>query len=247
MLICLSGGIDSCTLLSVCVDVLGKFNVKAFVGNSAYMISSEINYAKSLCKELDVEVIEDDVGVSEIMLSNPPERCYLCKRNIFSHAVSIAKTLGVKYVLDGSNADDFNEHRLGERAKCEFNIKSPFAECGLNKEQVCKLARELGLNERVKIASATCLMTRFLTGTKVSLDNLRIVEEAETFIKTLGFKIVRVRNFNNRFEIQVGVDELQKISSPEILSKIKDYFHSQNIKNFTIARDGYKFGCMQKG
>ena len=165
----MSGGLDSSTLLAFCVSVLGSENVLAIIGDASYMISDEIEYAKNLSVKLGVCVQEIDVGLDEILNGNPSDRCYLCKFNIFSKARIEAEKKGFKYLFDGSNTDDLVEKRLGDKAKLQLNIESPFVVCNINKQKVRNLATELGLHERVNRASATCLMTRFKMGRAVSL------------------------------------------------------------------------------
>ena len=247
VVVCLSGGIDSSVLLRFCVDVLGKSNVSAFVGVAPYMISSEIDFAKSLCQKFGIELIEYDVSVESIMKSNPQQRCYFCKENIFSSACKIATHRNIATVVDGTNFDDSNEHRLGELAKIKFGVKSPFADCNFTKTDIRNLATCLNLPELNSKPSATCLMTRFQTGMNVTVDALNIVASAEVFIKSLGFNVVRVRNYKGHYEIQVGIDELNKLKTSEILKQIETYFYSQKIEDFSIAENGYQFGCMQKG
>jgi uncharacterized protein (TIGR00268 family) len=147
--VCLSGGVDSCVLLALCVKNLGSENVKAFVGTARYMISSEIDCAKQLCSNLNVEAEFCDVGLVEITNVNPQNRCYLCKKNIFSLANAYAKSNGISFVLDGTNFDDLQQNRLGNIAKDELGIKSPFATAQINKAQIRKIAEQLGLPERL--------------------------------------------------------------------------------------------------
>jgi len=242
----LSGGLDSSTLLAFCVSVLGSENVLAIIGDASYMISDEIEYAKNLSVKLGVCVQEIDVGLDEILNGNPSDRCYLCKFNIFSKARIEAEKKGFKYLFDGSNTDDLVEKRLGDKAKLQLNIESPFVVCNINKQKVRNLATELGLHERVNRASATCLMTRFKTGRAVSLSDLQIIQEAENFLKNLGFNLVRVRCFDSHYEIQTSVNDIGKLNSQEVWQKIKNYFQSKDINKVYPSSTGYKFGCMQE-
>ncbi len=243
--IALSGGIDSCTLLAFCVQEISPDNVLAVIGDAPYMISEEINYAKNMCMQKGVLYKCVDVQLPEILKGNPPERCYLCKQKIFACTQILAKSFGAECVFDGSNVDDAKEHRLGDRAKMQFDIESPFAKCGFYKDDIRALAISLGLQMRANRASATCLMTRFKTGLPVSLNELNIVERAELFIKSLGFNLVRVRSFSGHYEIQTAVEDIAKLKSIDVWSKVLKYFNSQNIYDVSVAENGYKFGCMQ--
>ncbi len=241
VIVCLSGGVDSSVLLKFCAEILGAENVVAVIGTARYMLSGEINFAKELCEELNVRVVEIDVFAMEIMRANPPDRCYICKRKIFLGAMEVAKKLGISMVLDGTNFDDLSQIRQGMRAKSQLNIISPFADCGIGKAQIRALAREMAMFECSEKASATCLMTRFAVGASVSEDDLRVVEKVESFVKSLGFELVRARVRDGKIIIEVARERACELANAENISKIKSILQELK-KDFEIAPEGYKLG-----
>ena len=246
VVVCLSGGVDSCVLLALCAKILGSENVKAFVGTARYMISSEIDCAKQLCSSLNVEAEFCDVGLAEITNANPQNRCYLCKKNIFSLACEYAKSKEISFVLDGTNFDDLQQNRLGNIAKDELGVKSPFAITQIDKAQIREIAEQLGLQAISKKNSATCLMTRFQVGASVDSSLLTSIELAEQYLKNLGFYLVRVRHYGSYVEIQVASEYVEKLLEENVFANVVAEFRKIGFFNVKVAKDGYKFGCMQK-
>lgn len=240
-LVCLSGGVDSSVLLAYCARVLGRANTAAFIGAARYMIFPEIVSAKKLCAGLGVEVFERSVELPEILGGNPPNRCYLCKRAIFKAARGVAAQIGAAAVFDGSNADDLAENRLGDAAKAELQIQSPFAECGFAKADIRALAETLGMPETARKPSATCLMTRFAAGRSVSQAELDFVASAEAFVKSLGFGVVRVRDCGGNFELELGAADMQNFTQ-QAASAVNSFFAAHNAKLAPVC--AYRFGRM---
>lgn len=246
VVVCLSGGVDSCVLVAYCAKVLGAENVCAFVGTANYMISSEIDYAKKLCRQLNVKIEFCDVGLGEITMGNPQNRCYLCKKNIFEKACAYANSIGFKFVLDGTNFDDLQQSRLGNIAKDELGVKSPFALTQISKTEIRELAIALGLKMLSQKTSATCLMTRFLVGANVDAKLLNSIELAEQYLRDLGFLLVRVRYYGKYVEIQVAPENVAELLKDDMQISIKEKFKQYGFFDVRVAKNGYDFGCMQK-
>ena len=240
--VCLSGGVDSCTLLKFSSEILGSDNVLAIVGSAEYMIVEEMDFAKKLCEKLGVRLVSIDVSVAEIISANPPERCYICKRKIFSTAKKIAESFGIYKVVDGTNYDDLNEVRLGMLAKKEFCIESPFADCKISKNLIRELAKSLSLEECSRKVSATCLMTRFPVGAKASREDFVAIEKVEAFVKSLGFDLVRARVCGDTIIIEVECSRVSELTSHKNMAILKDYFVKEIKKDFKISEQGYKLG-----
>lgn len=244
VLVCLSGGVDSCALTVYCADILGADNTVAFIGTAPYIIDSEIKFAVDLCKKLGVKFIKEDVSVDEIMQSNPPSRCFLCKRNIFMKAREKADEAGVESVFDGTNYDDLGESRPGSAAKTEFDIESPFAKFCVVKSEVRKLLSYYGFAEIAGKPSATCFMTRLPTGARAKLSDFKIIKKTEDFLRQLGFDFSRARKYPDRIEIQVPRARVPELLQEQNAKKLGDFFAKNKVKNFEISREGYRHGCM---
>ncbi|HNT94310.1 MAG TPA: ATP-dependent sacrificial sulfur transferase LarE, partial [Bacteroidales bacterium] len=168
--IALSGGTDSTYLVSVAASRPG-LHLLAVTVSTPYMFSSEVRDAASFCSEIGVKHKELIAGIPLSVMSNPPDRCYLCKREIMNLITSEARKGGYKVIFDGTNADDLKEHRPGLRALGESGVRSPLAEAGLTKEEIRYLAREAGLEVSDR-PSNSCLLTRFPHDMAITPENL---------------------------------------------------------------------------
>ena len=126
-------------------------------------------------------------------IDNPIDRCYYCKRDLFTEIIKLAKKKGIEHVVDGENADDMLADRPGHRAAIEMNIKSPLAEVGLTKDEIRSLSGQLGLRTAGKQQMA-CLSSRIPFNEEITVDKLRMVEKAEDLIRSLGIRELRVRH-----------------------------------------------------
>lgn len=197
-----SGGVDSTVVAYICK--LRGLDFMAVTFNADYIPKLEIEYAKRIARMLGFrhEVIRINDLPSEFF-TNTSERCYHCKRTMLKNIVS---TYGNCLIFDGTNRDDLKASRPGLKANEEFGVISPLKE--LSKGEVRELARLLGLPNWNK-PSNSCLATRII-GEDITLDKLRMVEDAENFMLDLGFKMVRVRYERGNARIEVGKDEIDK-------------------------------------
>ena len=187
-----SGGTDSSFLLYAARQYAKE--VHAYYVRSAFQPQFEYNDAVELVKQLDVSltVIQADVLASPVVSANPPDRCYHCKKVIFSKIVEAADQDGFLVLLDGTNASDDASDRPGMKALQELKVLSPLRECGLTKTQIRQLSKEAGLFTWNKPAYA-CLATRVPTGVCITAERLSKTERTENFLMTLGFSDFRVR------------------------------------------------------
>ena len=187
-----SGGTDSAFLLYAAHQYARE--VHAYYVRSAFQPQFEYNDAVELAKELDVPltVIEADVLSVQTVTANPPDRCYHCKKIVFSKIVEAAAHDGFLVLLDGTNASDDASDRPGMKALQELKVLSPLRECGLTKNQIRQLSKEAGLFTWNKPAYA-CLATRIPTGCTIKAEHLSKTERAENFLMSLGFSDFRVR------------------------------------------------------
>lgn len=245
--IAFSGGVDSSFLLKVAKDVLGD-NVLAITLASPLFPKEEITEAQRFAQSLNVRhiLIEDfTILNNEDFLKNIPERCYICKKYNFQKILEIAKENNVKYVLDGSNADDINDYRPGKQALKELNILSPLLELGFTKNEIRELSKKLLLPTYDK-PSLACLATRIPYGEKIDLEKLKRIEEGEKFIRKLGFSQVRLRDHGDIARIEIETENftliLEEKRKQEIINKLKELGY----KFITIDLEGYKTGSMNK-
>lgn len=204
-----SGGTDSALLLAAAVKA--GCRVQPYFVHSAFQPGFELEDAKRLCEQLGVElrVLEARPLEDEQVRANGPQRCYYCKRMIFSALVSAAAADGFAEVWDGTNASDDAADRPGMRALAELKVVSPLRLCGLTKADVRRMSRELGLFTAAKPAYA-CLATRVPTGTALDAETLRRVEQAEGALMSMGFSDLRVRVLGRQGRLQLPAGQLEE-------------------------------------
>ena len=220
-----SGGVDSSYLLYAANQTARR--VKAYIVKSSFQPQFELDDALRLATGLgvDTEVIEVDVLSDPAVASNPPRRCYYCKRRLFSAILEHAASDGFHLVLDGTNASDDAGDRPGMVALRELAVESPLRKSGLTKSDIRELSRNAGLFTWDKPAYA-CLATRIPTGQPLDERLLRRTEAAESFLMSLGFSDFRVRTIGETAKIQVvgGQLPLLLLHRAEIISKLEqDY------------------------
>jgi len=246
VLLAYSGGVDSTFLLKVASDVLGRDNVLAVTADSETYPRSELNFAKKMAVKFGVKhlIIKTDELHNQKFADNPVNRCYYCKRELFSKLKKIAKLKKIKYVLDASQVSDKRDFRPGDKAKQELGIRSPLKEAGFTKEDIRRFSKKLGL-ATWDMPSKACLASRFPYGIKITIDGLQRVEKAENIIKSLGFSQVRVRNYDSTARIEVEKDKVPFLISKmraENLAKIKKIGY----KYITVDLEGYRTGSLNE-
>ena len=202
-----SGGTDSAFLLLAAREC--GCDVRAYYVKTAFQPQFEYEDALRLARELSVPMttVEVDILTVPEAADNGPQRCYYCKRALFTHLWQAARRDGYTVLLDGTNASDDAGDRPGMRALRELEVRSPLRECGLTKEEVRRRSREAGLFTWDKPAYA-CLATRIPTGTPITKEDLDRVERAECALEALGFRDFRVRLFHGAARLQVTGEQL---------------------------------------
>ena len=205
-----SGGVDSSYLLYAAIQYGAK--VRAYYVKSAFQPQFELEDAKRLASQLhaDLKVLDVDVLSNTAVTANPPDRCYHCKKRIFSAIAEQAFSDGYPLLIDGTNASDEVGDRPGMRALTELSVRSPLRECGLTKAEIRELSHEAGLFTWDKPAYA-CLATRVSTGETITAEKLVRTEHAENYLFSLGFTDFRVRMTGTAAKIQVPDSQFRRL------------------------------------
>lgn len=243
-LIAYSGGADSTLLLKVARDVLGERVVAATALSPTYP-QVEMEHAKRTAALIGARHVTVATGElsDPAFAGNPLDRCYWCKRELFSELGRLAERSDLDYVLDGSNRDDVDDFRPGMKAAKEFGVRSPLREAGLGKEEIRRLSKKLGLQTWNKPALA-CLASRFPYGTAITEERLRVVDEAEGYLRSLGVTQVRVRHHDDVARIEVPEAEIGKIVRKKFMRKIVDRLKRLGYRHVTVDLAGYRTGSM---
>jgi len=237
VLIAYSGGVDSTVLIKISQEEIDG-QITAVIVNSPTLPRSELDDARKIAAGLDIQLVEMESREMDLpdFINNTSQRCYFCKDHRYQMLRIYAKENGFEYILDGSNFDDLSDHRPGQVAAQEQGIRSPLQEAELTKTEIRNLAREMALPNWDK-PSSSCLASRIPYGTVISAELLDQVDQAEIFLKELGFRRLRVRHHGDIARIEVPLElfdqviqnrtaiivELEKIGFPYITLDIKGF------------------------
>lgn len=239
-----SGGVDSAFLLKVSHDCLGEHAV-GVTAVSASLPSQELIEAQEIARWIGArhDLISSQETQDERYLENAPNRCFFCKSEVYDRLVTYAREQGYAYVVDGTNLDDAGDHRPGRQAAREHGIRSPLMEAELNKADIRELARKLQLPIWDKPAAA-CLSSRIPYGTRISLDVLSQVEQAERKLHELGFRQLRVRHHEQIARIEVPPEDFERVMThrEEIIQGLK----SAGYDYITLDLSGFRSGSLNE-
>ncbi|MGO5065706.1 MULTISPECIES: ATP-dependent sacrificial sulfur transferase LarE [unclassified Clostridium] len=237
-----SGGVDSTLLLKAAKDALGDKAISITVVSS-YIPKWEIKEAKELSDDIGIKSYFIEVPMFEEIRFNPEDRCYKCKKSVFNKIKYLAREQGIKYIVDGTNADDTKDYRPGMKALKELEVKSPLLENFINKEEIRILSKELKLDTWDKPAYA-CLLSRIPYNQEIKKEDLIRIEKAEVYMMKLGFRAVRVRSHGDLARIEVPQNVRVKLFNESILDKISKEFKKLGFKYVTVDIEGYKMGSL---
>ncbi len=246
MLIAYSGGVDSTFLLKVASSVLGD-RVVAVTATSETYPSGELAEASKNVKMLGVRhiIINTNELDDERFASNPPERCYYCKTELFSKLTALARQHKLNYMADGSNFDDLNDFRPGTKAASEFGVRSPLREAMLTKEEIRTLSKEMNLPTWDK-PPQPCLSTRFPYGAKITREKLSTLQLAEEYLMKLGVKQLRVRVHGDIARIEVPRADMHIFIDEDTSKQIAQRFKTLGFTYITLDIQGYRMGSMNE-
>jgi uncharacterized protein len=237
-----SGGVDSTLLLKIAFEVLGDRALGA-TAISASLPRSELVEAQEIARLIGAEFIMLDSYETQDTryLANAPDRCYFCKTEVYGVLVDLAQQRQLNYVVDGTNADDVGDYRPGRQAAREHGVRSPLLDAGLTKAEIRDLAHQANLPNWDKPAAA-CLSSRIPYGTSITVEMLSQVEQAEFYLRSLGFQQLRVRHHDQLARIEIDAQAF-----PLLLEKreaILTEFKTLGYLFITLDIQGFRSGSM---
>ena len=240
-----SGGLDSTYLLKIVSEVLPKEKILAVTALSETYPREELLFSKRMARILGVRhrIIKTEELKNKNFISNPLNRCYFCKKELFGKLKEIAAKEKLGFVIDASNLSDNRDFRPGNLAKKELKVRSPLIEAGFTKDDIRRESKRLGLITWDKAPQA-CLASRIPYGTPISLSILKRIHKAEGFLRKLGLRQARVRHYNGLCRIEVP-----KKGIPLVLNKAN--LVVENLKRLgynyiTVDLEGYRSGSMNE-
>jgi len=245
LLVAFSGGVDSTLLAFTAHAVLGDRTL-AVLAVSDTRPEFEIEYGRRIARELGLELLE--VNTHELadprFSSNPPDRCFHCKAEMFGMLRTVADMRGLEFVADGTNVDDLSMRRPGMRAANEYNVVSPLKDVGLHKSEIREIAHMLGLSNWDK-PSMACLASRFPYGEPLTEEALQRVVRAETAIRDLGLSQFRVRSHGDLARLEVDPPEMDR--AWELRESITLSLREAGYAYISQDMEGYRSGSLDEG
>jgi len=246
-IIAFSGGVDSAFLAFVVGEILSN-NVLLVIATSVLYSDFELKEAKKIASLMNLKyriitLIEPDFIDIPQILDNLPDRCYYCKRKLFTELKKFALDEGYEGVFDGSNADDLKDYRPGRKALEELSIGSPLCDAGLNKAEIRYLSSKLGVPTAQRPASP-CLATRFPYGEKLTNFKLKRVDKAESALRTMGFIQFRIRSHRDMARIEFSQEEIETGWAKRKL--IRTVCKRAGFIYVAIDTEGYRKGAMDE-
>jgi uncharacterized protein len=241
-----SGGVDSSLVAVLATRLLGPERHTAVISASPSLKLSDLDEAKAFAarQQIPLKIIETQELHNPDYFSNPVNRCFYCKHTLYSELEELARARPGTWILNGTNTDDLGDYRPGLQAAEQFQVRSPLAECGMDKQAVRDLAAALELDCWNKPA-APCLSSRIPYGQRVTPEKLRRIESAEAWLQRNGFDICRVRHVDEdkaRIEVPAeAVPQLQALASP-----LKTAFEPLGFRNVEIDPEGFVSGKLNR-
>jgi uncharacterized protein len=242
VVIAFSGGTDS-TFLLHCASQIPELRLIAVTIKTPYIPDWEMDEAIDFCKKNGIDHKLIELPFPEIIRNNPIERCYLCKKSLFTQIITFAGKNGYDYIADGTNADDTGDFRPGLKALAELSIKSPLLEAGLRKKEIRDLSEKDGLPTWNKPPYA-CLLTRIPYDSKIDEEMFNKIEKAEVFVKEAGFPGTRVRINGNEARLECQPIYLEKIIEKKQRDTIVKKLKEIGFRFISLDLEGYRTGSL---
>jgi pyridinium-3,5-biscarboxylic acid mononucleotide sulfurtransferase len=247
VMVAFSGGVDSTFVLKVAHDLLGD-GVLALTTTSPTMPTDDRISALEMGRLIGARhlLVESDELTIPGYASNPLNRCYLCKHNLFTVCEAKAAELGFDVIVDGLNLDDLNDYRPGIKAATEKRVRHPLVEAEMTKADIRALSRTMDLPTWDRPASP-CLSSRFPYGTQITPQGLRQVEEGERLLHAMGFAVARVRYHGDVARIEVEADQLPHLLDPDLRATVDRELKRLGFRFVTVDLKGFRSGSLNEG
>lgn len=241
-----SAGVDSTFLLKVAHDVLGDKCI-ALTAVAPIFSSGDKKEGEEFCEKEGITqvFVEGDMLSREDFVSNPKDRCYHCKYRLFSKMKEIGRANDAAALLEGSNTDDMGDYRPGMKAIAELEVKSPLLKCGLSKEEIRRLSKEMGLPTAQKQSSA-CLASRIPYGEVITEEKVKQIDKGEQILKNLGFQYYRLRLHGELVRIEVMPEELERLATKNVRERLVTELKALGFLYVTMDLQGYRRGSLNE-
>ncbi|MCA9229961.1 MAG: ATP-dependent sacrificial sulfur transferase LarE [Planctomycetales bacterium] len=246
-LVAFSGGVDSAVVAKAAFLALGD-RALAVTGVSASLAAGELETARRIAESIGIrhEIVATNELESQGYLENQPSRCWHCKTELYDRLRELGHELGFEVLLNGANADDLGDFRPGMQAGEQHQVRSPLAECGLNKQAVRDLAHYWNLEVWDKPATP-CLSSRVVYGLSITPERLARIDAAEQLLRRLGFDTVRVRyHHGDLARLEVALADLPRLCEPEVRSQLVSELREAGFQYVTIDLEGFRSGSFQQ-
>jgi uncharacterized protein len=246
-IVAFSGGVDSSFLLWAAQRVLGE-RALAVTGQSDSVAAGQIDEARQLAAKLGARhvVLATEEMQNPLYVANPTNRCYHCKTELFTKLEVFAAHEGIRWIVEGSNLDDMHDYRPGLLAVVEHGVRSPLKEAALTKAEIRALSKEVGLATWDKPAMP-CLSSRIPYGMLVSPEKLAMIDRSEAYLRSLGFRDLRVRHHGPIARLEVPPSDFAKVLAGNTAAEIVDTLKGYGFKFVTLDLQGFRSGSLNEG
>ena len=247
VIVAFSGGVDSTFLAEAAKRALGNSALAVTAVSDSYP-EREMKAAQDIAKQIRIryETINTDELETEGYASNPTNRCYFCKTELFEQIRPIAEQYKIGTTVYGAIPDDVGDHRPGMDAAKQMGIQAPLIDVNLTKAEIREVSKRWRLPTWDKPAFA-CLSSRFPYGTRITRENLRLVDRAEQFLFDLGIRQFRVRHHDTLARIEVDPQEIEFVAAKSIRTQINERFKSLGYQHVALDLQGYRSGSLNEG
>src|SRR5262245_45259115 len=246
VLVAFSGGVDSAYLAVTAAQVLGD-RALAVTAESPSYPDAHRQIARRVARDFALrhEVVQTAELERPEYRANPANRCYYCKDELYGTLLGVARERGLRVIADGNNADDRGDYRPGRQAAREHGVRSPLDEADLGKTEIRELSRLQGMETWDEPASA-CLSSRIPYGHEVTNEKLRQIERAEDVLRTLGFRVFRVRHHDEMARLEIARSEMSRALDPDVNGTIVSALKALGFQYVSLDLQGYRLGSLNE-